>query len=349
MKRLIPGLLAFLTAFQLSAQITLTDADIGAVGSSYIMGIDNSLDSTFTLGGDGPNQSWDFSSLGVDGVDTIGFLDPANTPYGADFPTSNLSISQPDLGGYGYLEYDAQSLSIIGLAGDPANVGQTFIIPLEDPQVIAQFPFTYGSTLVDTSIFDISAPFTAVPFTDSVRYRSTAVRTLDADSYGDLILPDGNHNTLRVRTITNTLDSIWIHVPFLGWSLFQDSTYTDSTFTWWENGSGYILCEASFDGPDLSSITYQGPVIVGKPVPTQVQFQAFPNPANDNLVVRREKPVPANFELYDQMGRLILTVESRELETILPVNDLPEGAYILRVQDQKSQASHSGTVIISHK
>lgn len=347
MKKLIPGLLAFLAAFQVSAQITLTDADIGAVGSSYIMGVDNSLDSTFNLGGDGPNQSWDFSSLGVDGVDTVGFLDPANTPYPNDFPTSNLSIYQQDLDGYAYLEYDAQSLSIIGLAGDPAGVGQTFIIPLDDPQTIAQFPFTYGSNVVDTSIFDIKAAF-AIQFADSVRYQSTSIRTLEADSYGDLILPDGTHNTLRVKTISQTWDSIWIHIPFLGWGPFQDSTYTDSTFTWWENSNGYILCEASYTGPELTSVTYQNPVIVGKPAPANVQFQAYPNPANDQLVIRREKAVPANIELYDPLGRLIRSVESRELETMLPVEDLPEGAYILRVRDRKSNVSHSGTVIISH-
>lgn len=348
MKRLLLGLFPLLAALQLSAQITLTDADIGAPGSSYIMGIDDTFDSTFTLGSAGANQSWDFSSLGVDGVDTVNFEDPANTPYAADFPTANLAIFQGNLSGYAYLEYDANSLQIIGLAGDPANVGQTFIIHQEDPLVIAKFPFTYASTFQDTSIFDVSAAFSAFPGTDSVRYRNTEHRTLTADSYGDLILPAGTQNTLRVKTISNTTDSVWVHIPFLGWNLVQDSAYTDSTFTWWANGSGYLLCEASYAGADLDQITYQGPVIVSQPDPTAVKFETFPNPANDQLIIRREQAVPAELELYDALGRMVLSKESKELETTLPVSDLPEGAYILRIRDQRTDALHSGTVIISH-
>ena len=349
MTRLILGLFLISAANLLSAQsITLTDADIGAVGSSYIMGVDGSLDSTFSIGGDGPNQSWDFSDLGVDGVDTVDYLDPVNTPYAADFPSANLSIYQADLDGYAYLEYDANSMRIIGLAGDPVGVGQTFIIPLEDPQVIAQFPFTYGSTLLDTVIFDITAAFSAFPGSDSVRYRSTSFQTLDGDSYGDLILPGGTHNSLRVKTVSDNRDSIWVHFPFIGWNLVTDSVYMDSSITWWANSVGYLLCEAVYDAGTVDQITYIDPVIVGQPEPLEVAFDAFPNPANQELTIRRENADPAEIQLFDAVGRLLRTVETRSSEVRLSVEDLPEGTYLLRIRDERTNQLYSGKILISH-
>lgn len=333
--------------FGANAQITLTDADIGATGSTYYLGVDSSLDSTFTLGNPGPNQTWNFSALGIDDLDTINFLDPSLTPYGADFPTSNLCITQGSTPGYAYLEYNSSLLQIIGLAGDPANIGQIFILEQEDPLVVATFPFTYGDVTNDTSIIDVTIAYSVFPGTDSVRYRNVVNRELTGDAYGDLNLYSGTFNTLRVKDISQASDSIWIHSIF-GWTLAQDSMYTDSTFTWWGNGAGYILAEASYSGPVLTDISYQDPNIVSNVKPLALQFETFPNPATDRIIIRREKSTLAELELVNLQGQLMWQGQSKSFETEISVSDFPPGTYLLKIRDPKSGIVNSGKISIAH-
>jgi len=333
--------------FSVNAQITLTDADIGSIGSTYILGVDESLDSTFTLGNAGPNQTWNFSALGIDDLDTISFVDPAMTPYGVDFPNSNLCITQGSTPGYAYLEYNTSLLQIIGLAGDPANVGQVFVLEQEDPLTVATFPFTYGDLLNDTSIIDISIAYSAFPGTDSVRYRNVVNRELTGDAYGDLNLYSGTFNTLRVKEISAATDSIWVHSIF-GWALVQDSAYTDSTFTWWGNGAGYFLAEASYSGPELSYVAYQDPNVVSNVKPTDLAFNTFPNPATDRVIIQRDQAIPADLELINLQGQVLRKQRSKGFEVEIPVADFPNGTYLLRVTDAKSGTVHVGKLSVLH-
>lgn len=327
-------------------QVTLTSADVGAIGTKFFMQIDTNGGAGLDLLTAGTNRSWDFTSLLPGLTDTIEFLDPATTGYGADFPTANLSIYQADLNGYAFLNSNSNSLEIIGFAGDPANLGATFILPQTDPLQVATFPFTYQDNFSDLSIVDGSFGFTAFPPADSGRIKSHADRALQADAWGELALPGAVYNVLRVKEITTTSDSIWIHIPFLGWNLFSDTTYTDSTFSWWGNGLGYILCEIAYSGGDISRITYQNPnQVSAAPIQTGIH-SIFPNPAGERLHIRQDAPKPIQAQIYNLQGQLLRSKRQDGREVEVELEGLPEGAYMLRIMDKAGTPLHSEPFLI---
>ncbi len=337
MRRILLLTLIVFAIQALPAQITLTSADIGAPGTEYYMGTDTNVASV-NIGPAGANQSWDFTMLGAAVADTIRFLDPTNTPYAADYPTSNLAIFQADLGGYAYLESDANSLELIGIAGDPLGLGETFVIEQVDPFRIAQFPLTYGDNFSDTSIIDARIEVTGIiPVGDSARYKTTAFRELEVDGWGNLELFAGSYNSLRVKEVTTTFDSIWVKLPFIGWSLFQDSSYVDSTFTWWNKTKGYLLCEASYSGGVLGNITYQDPNIVGATEPEDRAFAIYPNPGQDYVRIERKKAGPVQATLVDVNGKALFEEKLLNRVHELSLLELPNGLYFLRFTDTDGQ------------
>lgn len=335
--------LAFLLllAFTTRAQITLTSADVGTVGSKYFMNVDTNGGAGIVVGSGGTNMAWDFTSLTPGLSDTIEFLDPASTPYGGDFPSSNLCIFQADLNGYAYLNSTSSELEIIGFAGDPANLGQTFVLPQLDPLKVATFPFTYQDSFQDTSIVEGTFEFNAFPPADSARLRSTAYRTLTADAWGTLEFPGATYNVLRVKEVATTNDQIFVHVPFIGWNQFSDTTYTDSTFTYWANSLGYLLCEIAYEGGSISRVTYQNPNQVSVSSGQLHEHVVYPIPAENTLHIKQRDPRPLLIEIHTLQGQLVKTKrqDGRNLE--IDIADLPEGNYVVRLLDKEGKPRHS--------
>ncbi|MGQ9847934.1 MAG: hypothetical protein ACUVQP_10620, partial [Bacteroidales bacterium] len=69
---------------------SITSSDIGNAGDIILMNVDNTNLPPLSLAA-GQNLTWDISMLGVDEVDTIAFLNPANTPGHSYFTNTNLA------------------------------------------------------------------------------------------------------------------------------------------------------------------------------------------------------------------------------------------------------------------
>jgi hypothetical protein len=182
---------------------------------------------------------------------------------------------------------------------------------------------------------------------DSARYKNIQDRDFLADGYGMLRLPAGNFpNALRVKDINTQTDSIWIHTPF-GWTLYQDSVYTDSTFTWWNSDKGYYLAQAEYIGGVLETIRYEDPVIVGRPDPASRAFAVYPNPATDRLSITTDGK-GYDLHVMDLQGRVILTHRLIGMETDVPVNGLQRGYYLYSITDKHGKLQQSGKLILNY-
>lgn len=332
------------------AQITLNQSDVGPIGSVFYMGVDSDFPPGATVGPAGANQTWNFAGLNVNDYDTIVFLDPANTPYGADFPSSNLCIQQTSLGdAYAYAVSDPNYLELIGFAADPLGLNQTFIVDQNPALRIANFPFTYQDNYLDTAQIDITvdaAPLN-IPLTDSARYKSVEHRTVRSDGWGELLLWSGSYpNTLRVKEITETRDSVWLRT-FGFWNLVQDSVYTDSTFTWWDNNQGYYLLEAVFEGPDLDRMTYQDPNPVSISNGIQADVKLYPNPATDRVVVELAQPNFNAIQLLDLQGRILREVSLSGLRNEVDLQGLAPGLYLYRLQSADGEITRAGKLNVT--
>lgn len=346
-KSLLLALFCTIAAW-LQAQPVLDQSAVGAVGSVYYLGVQDTFPPGFTIGNAGASQNWDFASAWVNGLDTIAFLDPTTTTYGSQFPTSNLAIQQSSLNdGYAYLLSSASGLDLLGLAADVLGSGSPIVIHQNPPSRVAAFPTTYLSSYNGTTVIDVTVDASGfgIPFVDSARYKNIQVRDLLADGYGNLALPAGPFsNVLRVKDITNQTDSIWVH-SFFGWTLYQDSVYTDSTFTWWNDSKGYYLAQATYEGGALVRLSYQDPVIVGRAEPTALLYDVYPNPAGERVMIVTDGKV-GSVRITDLQGRTVLEspVIGREYE--LGVGALAPGCYIYQLRDKSGLQRQSGRLLI---
>lgn len=340
-----------LLASGVAAQPILDQTAVGQVGSTYYMGIQDTFGPGFNLGGAGSNQTWDFSSLWVNDTDTVWFIDPDSSNYGAQFPTANLVIKQASLGdGEAFLQSAPGYLDLLGLAADLLNTGSPIVVHQNPPSRIAQFPFTYLDSYSGVAVIDVTedASSLGIPFVDSARYKNVLNRNAVADGYGTLTLPAGTYtNALRVKEINHQVDSIWIHT-FLGWSLYQDSSYTDSTFTWWNGSKGYFLAQAVYEGPNLGSIEYQDPVIVGKPDVGARLFAVYPNPALNRLSIDTDGRT-YELRIHDLQGRLVAQEEVVGTHAELEVGGFQRGYYLYSVLDQRGTVLQSGKLVLGYE
>jgi Secretion system C-terminal sorting domain len=343
-------LLAFfaLLVTMIQAQPILNQSAVGAIGSTFYLGVQDTFPNGFSIGSAGANQSWDMGNLLVNGFDTISFVSPSTSPYAASFPTANMAINQASLDGTAFLQVSGGGLDLLGLAADLLGTGSPIVVQQTPPSRIAQFPFTYQNTFTNTTIIDetVDASSFGIAFVDSARIKKIQERNLEADGYGMLVLPAGsNANVLRVKEINLQTDSIFIHT-FLGWSLFQDSVYTDSTFTWWNTTKGYYLAQATYIGGTISAIRYQDPVIVGAPEPTGIAFQVYPNPASDRLFIDTDGKT-YDLRISDLQGRVIAQQKLHGTHAEVAVGELQRGFYLYAIIDKNGFAKQSGKVLLT--
>lgn len=348
-KTLLLSVLALLGAW-LQAQPVLDQTAVGAIGSVYYLGVQDTFSPGFSIGSAGANQTWNLDTLLVNGLDTISFVSPSSSSYAGDFPTSNLAITQASLnGGIAFLESSPSGLDILGLAADLLNTGSPIVFHQNPPSRVAQFPFTYGNSFQNTTEVDITidASSFGIPLVDSARTRRIQDRFLTADGYGSLSLPSANYTSvLRVKDITTETDSVWIHT-FFGWQLYQDSVYTDSTFTWWNGSKGYYLAQASYIGGQLNSIRYQDPVVVGMNEPLERGYLVYPNPAHDLLQIETDGKV-SELKIIDLQGKIIARYAIGGAHAQYNIQQLPVGYYLYELSDKNGLPKQRGKLLIEH-
>ena len=150
------ALLTFLSAiFLLSgqAQITIDSSDIGNVGDKIYFGSDTVINGITMSAGSAMAQTWDFSAVAQDELDSIVFVDPSTTTNGAFFPAADMALE-----GDGTFSYFIKSNTSFSITGEEEDI-QGFILPLklEPAQPVVTFPSTYGTTFSEVSVIDSTA------------------------------------------------------------------------------------------------------------------------------------------------------------------------------------------------
>ncbi|MFH1320640.1 MAG: T9SS type A sorting domain-containing protein [Bacteroidota bacterium] len=272
MKKLLflTGICLIAYTMSLKAQITIDSTDFASIGDTVILAHDSIPPGSITVGGTGA-QSWDFTSLQIDYVDSLMFVDPSTTPNSSMFPGSNLAM----LSSFRtvYLQFNSSELIIDGFFGDPSGgmLGLSLGALYDPNQKVIDFPSTYNDSFDDTSKFDLSLdaalldPSLPGYGVDSIRFNHYSYVNSQIDAFGTVELPSGTFNTIRQFYTENTIDSIWAYcsnpigcfiIPF-GWSLapvmdpltanpILDTTYT---YKWIANGEKYPVVELETDNP----------------------------------------------------------------------------------------------------
>ncbi|MCB0756506.1 MAG: hypothetical protein KDB98_12980, partial [Flavobacteriales bacterium] len=291
-------LLTFVVApFSGSAQITLESSDLTSIGDQILRYVDTIP--AFGPGGDGPNQTWDFSAAVNDTLNNTSVVTVASTPFASTFASSTYSMTN-DNSSYLYFTHDANSIETTGAAGDLLNNGDQIESPFSDPLTLHQFPRTYMSTFDDTYAFVTEASGNGLPTPIPVyRVRLThAGHVYDTtDAYGTLITPTGTYDALRVKSVDYTSDLLEYKLfQFSSWTEFGTTTDTSTTYSWHAKEEMLAIAEFSFDsiGNPKRFVYSTVPPAVTTDVASADEhkgWKVFPQPAQDELFISSDHSV----------------------------------------------------------
>nr|MBA3986861.1 fibronectin type III domain-containing protein [Flavobacteriales bacterium] len=224
----------------LKAQITIDSTHLAQIGVSYYEVTDNNT--VYLPGPSGTNQTWNFTNLNAHSFTWSNLVNPATTPGGASFPTSNVAIEDGG-GSYVYARHTQSDFRLVGVSifGYDINV-----IPNEKVLV---FPATYNTSFTDTmsGSLTIAGAVIGAPF-DSVRFKNTKHKHVLADAWGSISTPVDTYAAVRFYERALVRDSTWGKL-FGFWTLIDNTSDSSHTYTWYTNDAtiGVPLITLEYD------------------------------------------------------------------------------------------------------
>lgn len=324
------ALLALLPCLKVSAQPTITSADLPVAGLAFTVIQDSTYIAPVPAGG--ANVTWDYSGLQNLLTDTIGFVASAGTPYASSFPGSNLASQADNLTDWTYSTTNSSGFYIDG------GATPSFILRYNPPTLFIPVPFTYNQTRSNIARFVQDTAFVDTTGTPrNLRFILNIQSNFLSDGYGSLILPNGTfNNILRIRNTEIVYDSLLVELFPGNWLPVSSSASQTTYYRYFEAGSAssYILgIEADSLGINSVSSEYRGQwVLLNTPVIASPNLvSVYPNPANQYFSVSGEMLTQrSRLLLIDASGKTVYDQPLRnpDMEQI-PVDGLAEGLYQL--------------------
>lgn len=247
-------------------------------------------------------------------------LDPTTTPGASLFPTATACLQASFVGEF--LRSGTAAEEYMGYYAGPTENGIC-----SDPRTQLVYPFTYGNSFTDS--------LECYEYGPSPRTRTGSV-TVTCTAFGTLILPMG--------TFT---DCLLLHQV---WSYEDDYGFADLGYS---VGETYSIIHAGVGQPLLSRTTSTYTIGGGSidnasglmldalstgvvSVPEQVAgLVVYPNPTTNVLNIATELTEQAHAILFAFDGREVLRFRLRSDQQLhtLSMDELPAGAYVLRVED----------------
>ncbi len=281
MKKISAILFASLISIGIFGQITITSSDMPEPGDTIRQStsVDIGLVNYEQTGND---FTWDFSALTPFSQRVDTFVSVGETPWlyqilfftSANMAQPGISFDQlPGIEVTDYYNYFKNSSSDFRSVG----FGITFTgIPIpnkfDEPDKIYQFPIQTGNVDSSYSVHSIGLPSLGY-------YGGWKKRVNYTDGWGTLTTPYGTFETLRIKSVVQQFDSIYLDSLGFGIPFYQEFV----EYKWLGNGHGLPLCTVKDDGI-LQTITYIDSVrnlSVGIPdSKLQTNVDIFPNPAS---------------------------------------------------------------------
>jgi len=241
------------------SQITVSYSNIVSLDTVIYRATDNYPDSSIQPGGTGL-VTWDFSSLVNRELDSLEFVNPALTPFAADFPNSNICMKNKE--GYTYFNKSASKLAVDGMAADFLENG-TLVPAKADPGfTYLKIPANYTDNFVEATPISgvVDAETVDVSGFDSIFLSGNINVELYVDAYGTLITPLDTMNVLRQKVI-HTINYIITAKKYLAGEVLYTKELANSSETlyeyrWWTDtphvGYPVVEMEVNSSGSVLS-------------------------------------------------------------------------------------------------
>lgn len=317
--------LVFLIALpqSLFSQIVVTKDDLlNAKGKTFTIELDTTGSVAVDVGTTGGAKTWNFGAVPLTNpvATSFEYVDPAGTPFTANFPTANMvqKFSGAFMGftstQYSYFEVADNFIKDLGTVTEVTGF-PPFIIQNGDR--VGTLPLTFGASWTDVVVnTDASIP--------PIVNKDSTITNSVVDAWGTVSLSGGNFETLRIcqqeteytmQTIagiptsadtTSNISYIWgSKNEFFIVAIVSQDDETNPNFT---DASSFIrLTDSKTAVDNLQQLTT---------LPTSFDLsQNFPNPFNPDTEIQYTLGEPGYVELViiDAMGRQIKTLVSTHM------------------------------------
>lgn len=321
---LLVGVLILLTGISSFSQLSLTQSDFPSAGDEIMVSKDLFLPAGQSLENTGPETYWDYSDLQIFSQDTLVFtntfgVDPILGLVFTDiFFNPNRSNVVQLFGDFALIPgFEVQDISTFNYKSASAFVqkglGLSFAgIPLpvvfNDFDTLYRFPVTYGDIDSSTGGWNVSIPALG-------SYNSQSKRINTVDGWGTLATPYGTFEALRMRTVIDYNDSIYIDSLQFGFA-FPRSVIE---YKWFGDNQDIPLLQINTI-PDFGF----GEIITSIQYRDELRIIA----ADDFVITEEDLPVTIQVKTNDSYGNLLdqtfVEIESPPLNGLASIN--PDGS-----------------------
>jgi len=332
--------IGLLLILQAGAQITIGPNDMPSAGDTMRYRTTNAGNVDLAL--TGANVVWDFSTLtlGAAGADTA--VAVSSTPFAYQFffnnnilypnHSANFALKGVEFGFqgvsfedvYDYYKRNADGYRNVGfganLNGIPTSIRR---VPVD---YIHRFPMNYGN--MDTSFSSFNATVPTIGY-----YKQDQWRYNNVDGWGELILPGNTFEVLRVRSVLQQRDSLYIDQFGFGFATNRPQTVE---YKWIAQGmDAPVLIVTTVGGfATTARFYYQPQISTGIEAQESASHVAlWPNPADALLNVKLPTDHGGVLVVNDTQGREVLRTHTNGVGGLatVPIADLPPGAYSLNL------------------
>ncbi len=337
---------ASLTA--LHAQITLTVAEMPDIGDTIRYSEATPVSMVgYNFTATGVNHTWNFSNLSHAGQTVDTFVAVLSTPIfyypvflgNATIAKKEESVNMASFSLTNVYDFFKETPTDFTRVGFAAQLNGLPLPTLyTSPDSIYRFPLNYGNTDSCEFGFSISVP-------TLFSYDNESKRVNMADGWGTLTTPFGTFQTLRVKSVITSRDSIASDsLPFP----IPPTITTTTEYKWLANGYRSPLLVATTRDLGGTTVIYMDHYhsVTGirnhpdsfKPG-SEATLKPFPNPTSGSFGVElnvAEPGLPVVYSLKDRTGKLVQTgtlmIDSGKLR--MDISGLQPGVYYLQLQQQ---------------
>jgi len=386
MKRFIIILCIFLTFnYNSISQIILTEANITFGPQTYVLvsaGV-----AGVTVPAEGNNQNWNYSNLGVIGINADNYVTPpTNSIAGATFADTAIDVTFFSSATYykdDYWTKDAASTRILGSvikkqsynissltggANDSCKIPAQ-VIMYNNPIKIINYPATMNSKWISNYIdkIDFILNIPSYFINNANCYKISHITVKDSVvGWGSMVIPtllgpSQPYNVLMVKQNLVAVDSFYINnapaSPFV-LSLFglsQGQQHVDNRYIFWRENSAIPLLEFRFANDNYTS-------------PAEIYFdgQIATNIDENNTPAQNENtqiliyPNPASekvsvkgcynskIQVYDLTGKELYSCLSDSYVHDIFLNDFISGTYLIKITNNDNNVLSKLFNVIKH-
>ena len=351
------------------AQITINMTDVVDQGDVVEQASDT-IPGGITIGAGGASQTWNFSTLNEDVLDTLFFKNPSPLPGSSNFPLSNIGMVDTDQDStWMFLTKNGAGLFIDGMY--QIQQGQATVIPFV--ATVITFPSTMGTNYNGTWNgtlfgFDLSA----LPLgLDSLKITRGTTASSNIDAWGNVTTPFGTFASLRQLVYQEDVDTTWEKSSATGlWSLISPATIsvlagfgvnvtdisydTTRTARWWTDDptARFPIVEMDYEANGVvNNIDWQKstPTVGIAEVTTASGVSLYPNPAATEITIEVSASLNNNsVKILDVTGKLISDNSFKTNRLTLSVSDLDNGIYFYNILDVNGNVLHSNKFVVAN-